>query len=821
MTAPQGSVCNPSSSSQSAPGLVETLYNHPNVKIIAFTASGRNRARSPGRAPPDEEPGSLASSSQLERTIAVGPFRIYRAPGSVAFLNCGSALQPILPKSQCWCIDEVSNKFVLQIRRPQYWRIEVPVSDPEEKELAHALRGVFDQILQFEKTACPFKRSFTIALPEKPKTPIKKRPWTPVRRSITPTAMTIVEATTTPPARTTRRKSESPAARQLKASMKATFTADEDSTTRSEVVPDNVVQRTNVQAPEAQTPEVQAPDARGVPPVSSVAEEGMSTQIEAITEAAKQPNDASGRNTADETENRDKEERPVADHISVFEQPESTNNTLEILPGTSACEPDVAVILATTNDVNDDARVRTEATEAEQNQEIPPETAIPLAPMQAHPLSEVRDISTPQSNSPPTLLPVQEAEEVCEELPPLTAIRREEPFSVPPEFSTPETAVELTPRQTSTHTRPDIHDFLRAYEQKAAAEAQTNADVEPSVIVEDVELPAAADDDTKSTASGESDPETAGTGQTSAEVLEGSGVVGARRKKLRGFRAGRSLAVPPQLTLITSPPSKSAASKQSPTRLPEDAKGQISPAGHYKFFKVTGLFVFCNLLFVAGFALRIYGAWHYDNLAPCIASICLVYASPRQSRADSHSSGSSHERGTSAPPPWNQSPWDAEPEPMGASALPRREATQHERPSHGRRITSADVWKTLPAIPTSYRLSEHLGDGGVPWSTGWPIEFGVPDGQDEESLNEGGFVPFANQPTVIQVTSESRTTLLLHEDPTREAEMDDLSNAMMTVDNGFETQWWNQGPRAVVGYSATGEPVLHSPVEPRLAWGHV
>ncbi|KAM0593778.1 hypothetical protein ACHAP6_001108 [Verticillium nonalfalfae] len=49
---------------------------------------------------------------------------------------------------------------------------------------------------------------------------------------------------------------------------------------------------------------------------------------------------------------------------------------------------------------------------------------------------------------------------------------------------------------------------------------------------------------------------------------------------------------------------------------------------HYKFFKVTGLFVFCNLLFVAGFALRVYGAWHYDNLAPFIASICLVYASP-------------------------------------------------------------------------------------------------------------------------------------------------------------------------------------------------
>ncbi|KAM0277528.1 hypothetical protein ACHAQH_005727 [Verticillium albo-atrum] len=150
---------------------------------------------------------------------------------------------------------------------------------------------------------------------------------------------------------------------------------------------------------------------------------------------------------------------------------------------------------------------------------------------------------------------------------------------------------------------------------------------------------------------------------------------------------------------------------------------------------------------------------------------------------------------------------------MGASALPCRVGTQHGRPSHERRNTSGDVWKALPAIPTSYRLSEHLGDGGVPWSTGWPNEFGIPDGEDD-SFDDREFVPFANQPTVIQVTSDPRSTLLLHEDPTREAEMEDLSNAMMTVDNGFETQWWNQGPRAVVGYSESGEPVLRSPIEP-------
>ncbi|KAL2024749.1 hypothetical protein VTK56DRAFT_5570 [Thermocarpiscus australiensis] len=172
------------SSLQSAGGLVDTLYDHPNVKIVAFTAG--SRALSAGlraAAAPDAEPGSLSWSSQLERTIAVGPFRIYRAPGSVAFLSCGSALQPILPKSQVWCVDEQSSKFVLQIRRPNYWRIEVPVEEQEDRHRAQLLREVFDKILQFEKTECPFKRSFTVELPERPQTPVKKRPWTPVRRS--------------------------------------------------------------------------------------------------------------------------------------------------------------------------------------------------------------------------------------------------------------------------------------------------------------------------------------------------------------------------------------------------------------------------------------------------------------------------------------------------------------------------------------------------------------------------------------------------------------------------------------------------------------
>lgn len=127
--------------------------------------------------------GSLYGED-FSNTYITGAFQIYRAPGSVAFLRSGSALQPILPKSQAWCLDEQSSKFVLQIRRPNYWRIEVPVGNEEEIRRALVLRDVLDKILQFEKTPCPFERNFTVTLPERPQTPVKKRAWAPPARTV-------------------------------------------------------------------------------------------------------------------------------------------------------------------------------------------------------------------------------------------------------------------------------------------------------------------------------------------------------------------------------------------------------------------------------------------------------------------------------------------------------------------------------------------------------------------------------------------------------------------------------------------------------------
>jgi hypothetical protein len=102
----------------------------------------------------------------------------------VAFLNCGSALQPILPKSQCWCVDDTKSKFVLKIRQPQYWRIELPHDNEDDLRRLEELKCVLSTVLLYEKTACPFARSFTVPLPEPPEVPIKKKPWTPKNQPI-------------------------------------------------------------------------------------------------------------------------------------------------------------------------------------------------------------------------------------------------------------------------------------------------------------------------------------------------------------------------------------------------------------------------------------------------------------------------------------------------------------------------------------------------------------------------------------------------------------------------------------------------------------
>lgn len=173
---PQSSASAKSSPSQEHK--VETLYAHASARVVQFTAGSPLYSKtysSDDAATAEEEAGSLSWTSKLERTIAIGPLHVYRAPGSVAFLNCGRVVQAILPKSKCWCVEPSEGKFVLQMRKPQYWRIELKDIHPDDLQPVEALKDVFTQILLFDKTACPFGRSFSVDLPEP--SPIIYKPW--------------------------------------------------------------------------------------------------------------------------------------------------------------------------------------------------------------------------------------------------------------------------------------------------------------------------------------------------------------------------------------------------------------------------------------------------------------------------------------------------------------------------------------------------------------------------------------------------------------------------------------------------------------------
>ena len=113
--------------------------------------------------------------------LLTGPLRIYRVL-EVSFLNSGTTLRPILAKSQCWCVDGES-KFVLKIGYDSYYRIELPNSTAEQLQKVAEFKQVLARVLQFELTPCPFRRGFTVELPEKPNEPVRKRPWRPRQQS--------------------------------------------------------------------------------------------------------------------------------------------------------------------------------------------------------------------------------------------------------------------------------------------------------------------------------------------------------------------------------------------------------------------------------------------------------------------------------------------------------------------------------------------------------------------------------------------------------------------------------------------------------------
>ncbi|RAL10297.1 uncharacterized protein BO97DRAFT_407005 [Aspergillus homomorphus CBS 101889] len=161
------------------------LFYHPSAKVVHFAP----RALAPipsSTAPADfdypvDTVETLPWRSPTERTVALAPLRLENVHGLTVFLKCGNVVHAILKNSQCWCVDGEST-FVLRIRPLTYYRIELPNEVEDDKRLVVEMKNVLPKILRYEVTPCPFKRGFTVEIPEEAKAPRRKRAWRPKGR---------------------------------------------------------------------------------------------------------------------------------------------------------------------------------------------------------------------------------------------------------------------------------------------------------------------------------------------------------------------------------------------------------------------------------------------------------------------------------------------------------------------------------------------------------------------------------------------------------------------------------------------------------------
>lgn len=220
------------------------LFYHPSAKIVHFSP----RAVAP--IPPSTAPldfdypvdtiETLPWRSSAERTVALAPLRLENIHGLTVFLKCGSVVQAILKNSQCWCVDGEST-FVLRIRPLTYYRIEIPNHTETDQEYVEDLRRVLPTVLRYEITPCPFRRGFTVEIPEEAKVPKRKKAWRPKRlRESAPAALSAVQESndseTSEPGVLSVTEESSPDRRDSNAIVLDTIPDDNDGSTESEPV---------------------------------------------------------------------------------------------------------------------------------------------------------------------------------------------------------------------------------------------------------------------------------------------------------------------------------------------------------------------------------------------------------------------------------------------------------------------------------------------------------------------------------------------------------------------------------------------------------
>ena len=181
----------PSSGGGSPSSTKDPLFFHPAAKVVHFSPkavvplTASSSSSSPSSHQDFDYPvdtiETLPWRSATERTVALGPLYLETVPGLTAYLKCGGVIHAILKNSQCWCVDGQST-FVLRIRPLTYYRIELPFRTDKDRGYIDQLKAAFPTILRYEITPCPFKRGFTVELPEDALMPKKKRAWRPRER---------------------------------------------------------------------------------------------------------------------------------------------------------------------------------------------------------------------------------------------------------------------------------------------------------------------------------------------------------------------------------------------------------------------------------------------------------------------------------------------------------------------------------------------------------------------------------------------------------------------------------------------------------------